>query len=98
MSRPACDLAYIRRRALVIVEAKSLPRGSDDHQIRLGLGQVLDYRADLSAGQDLRVKAILAVPRTPERAATWRRACERADVTLLIVGRSVRGLKTALLG
>lgn len=99
MSRPNCDLAYVHRRGLVIIEAKSLPRGSDDHQMRLGLGQVLDYRANLSAGKEYpHVKAILAVPRTPERVATWQRACEDAHVTLLIASWSVRRLKTKLLG
>jgi hypothetical protein len=95
-TRPACDLAFKTRAGITIVEAKSLPNGSDDHQMRVGLGQVLEYRAELSNHVDRPIHAIVAVPRAPDRAATWRSACDGAGVTLLVVGPATRGLRRAL--
>jgi len=93
-TRPACDLAFgPSRGVLTIVEAKSLPTGSDEHQMRVGLGQVLEYREELTATIPGRIRAIVAVPRPPDRQALWRRACRSADVELLTVGPATRGLR-----
>lgn len=96
--RPACDLAFRTGRGLTIVEAKSLPRGSDEHQMRVGLGQVLQYRAELAEHMKTRIRPILAVPRAPDRPATWRAACEAAGAALVVVGPATRGLHKTLLG
>jgi hypothetical protein len=95
---PACDLMFRSRAGgLTVVEAKSLPTGADEHQMRLGVGQVLEYRRKLADRIDMEVRAILAVPRAPRDAATWRRVCEDAGVTLLVAGPATRGLRAALL-
>lgn len=98
IGRPACDLAFRAGGGLTIVEAKSLPKGSDEHQMRVGLGQVLQYRAELAEGVRTRIRPIVAVPRAPDRAATWRAACAAAGVALLVVGPATRGLRRDLLG
>lgn len=97
-TRPACDLAFRTRRGLTIVEAKSLPKGSDEHQMRVGLGQVLQYRADLAEHMRTRIRPIVAVPRAPDRLATWRAACEAAGAALVVVGPATPDLHKALLG
>ena len=90
-TRPACDLAFgPSRGVLTIVEAKSLPTGSDEHQMRVGLGQVLEYREELTATIPGRIRAIVAVPRPPDRQALWRRVYHSADVELLTVGPHAR--------
>lgn len=120
---PACDLAFLRCGTLTIIEAKSLPSGSDEHQMSVGLGQLLQYRAALEGSDGLRrwlerlmvasathsvpsprgdqpvqrVHAFLAVPRRPSRSRTWQRACEDADVKLLVV-KNTRNLRARLLG
>jgi hypothetical protein len=99
VGRPPCDLAFeARDGTLVIVEAKSLPKGSEPHQMRLGIGQAIEYRAEISDHVGTSPRAILAVPRAPARAALWRRACADAGLELLVVGPATRGLRDALLG
>ena len=48
--------------------------------MRVGLGPVLEYREELTATIPGRIRAIVAVPRPPDRQALWRRACDSADV------------------
>jgi hypothetical protein len=83
---------------LTIVEAKSLPPGSDEQQMRIALGQLLEYRAELGSNVSGRIRAIIAVPRPPDRQALWRTACQSANVELLTVGPATRGLRKALIG
>lgn len=97
-ARPACDLAFRVGETFTFVEAKSLPPGSDEHQLRLGLGQAIQYRTALADEVGGAVRAVLAVPRAPAQDRLWRRACQSADVTLLVVGPATRGLRKALLG
>jgi hypothetical protein len=96
--RPACDLAFRTSRGLTIVEAKSLPKGSDEHQMRVGLGQILQYRAEVAEHVKGRIRPVLAVARAPERLGTWRAACGAAGAELLVVGAAARGLRKALVG
>ena len=85
---PQFDLAWRDEAALNLVEVKSLSEGGEDHQLRLGLGQVLDYRHQLSEREPTR--AILAVEREPRR-AHWRAVCSSVGV-LLLTGPRWQGL------
>jgi hypothetical protein len=72
------DLGWEDGDSLVIVEVKSLAAGSSVQQLRLGLGQVLDYKARLG-----KVSAILAVDSDPPEPAHWESLCADHGVTLV---------------
>ena len=58
---PAYDLAWERSDDVVVCEVKSATPGSVRQQVRLGLGQLLEYRHQLSALHDRPVVGVLAV-------------------------------------
>jgi hypothetical protein len=61
---PPYDLGWECDRILYITEVKSLTDENEDRQLRLGLGQVLDYWRKL-ARSGKKVRAVLAVEREP---------------------------------
>lgn len=80
---PQYDLGATDREGYVwVVEVKSIKRANEVHQLRLGLGQVLEYRARLEARYE-EVRAVLAVSRVPADADTWTSICESVGVTLV---------------
>jgi len=76
---PAYDLGWRDGERLCVAEIKSLPEGGESKQLRLGLGQVLDYQDDLGAHL-----AVLAVERRPPD--RWVRLCKRVGVLLVWPG------------
>jgi hypothetical protein len=76
------DLAWREEGRDVVAEVKTLPAKFDDHQLRLGLGQVLQYRTETSVVSDLSVNAVLWVEREPEEADVWVAVCTSAGVRL----------------
>lgn len=79
---PRFDLAFVREdgESLALIEVKSLSDEHATHQLRLGLGQVLQYRQELSAGRS--VVAALAVPWAPP--SGWREVCGSVGVELIV--------------
>jgi hypothetical protein len=79
---PDFDLAWIDRHGrCIVVEVKSLTRANESKQLRLGLGQVLDY-ADSLRDDGRNVLPVLAVEKEPvER--RWLRVCETVGVQLV---------------
>lgn len=79
---PDFDLAWIDRHGrCIVVEVKSLTRANESKQLRLGLGQVLDY-ADSLRDDGREVYPVLAVEKEPlER--RWLRVCESVGVQLV---------------
>lgn len=78
---PDFDLAWRDGRTLVIAEVKSLTATNERHQIRIGLGQVLEYRHRMRrAGRKL--KAVLALERAP-KSAHWVAVCKAVGVALV---------------
>lgn len=79
---PDFDLAWERSGVVYVAEVKSLPdAGSEDRQLRLGIGQVLDYQA-LMARQHQQVRAVLAVERQPAD-PRWMLLCTAHGVNLV---------------
>ena len=79
---PDFDLAWVWRKEAYVCEVKSLPAtGTDDRQLRLGIGQVLDYQA-LMAKQHERVHAVLATERRPAD-PRWALLCEAHHISLV---------------
>lgn len=82
-SGPQFDLAWKYGRRLYIAEVKSLRGAREDSQIRLGLGQVLDY-AEQTRHRGVRqpLRAVLAVGRAPKDRGRWTRLCDAHGVVL----------------
>lgn len=79
---PNFDLAWRTADAVFVAEVKSLPVGSEVSQLRLGLGQVLDY-ADQLEQPDAPARAVLAVERAPKEASRWEALCACHRVALI---------------
>ena len=77
---PDFDIAWATSETLVVAEVKSLHKANLVHQMRVGIGQVLQYRELLRASTGSRVDAVLAVEFDPGE--PWWRVCDRADITL----------------
>jgi len=79
---PDYDLAWRWRGETYVCEVKSLPAaGTDDRQLRLGIGQVLDYQALMARRHD-RVRAVLATERAPSD-PRWALLCEAHGIVLV---------------
>jgi len=78
---PDFDLAWIKGTVWYVAEVKSLTRGNESKQLRLALGQVLDYQDRLSR-RHTDVKAVIAVE-IPVLDRRWVSLCERHGVLLV---------------
>lgn len=75
---PQFDLGWVWRRRLYVAEVKSLgAKVNESQQIRLGLGQLLDYHVQISR----RTNPVLVLEREPED-ARWERLCASVGVIL----------------
>jgi hypothetical protein len=81
---PDFDLAWRLGKFTFVGEVKSLLKSNEDRQLRLGLGQVLDYQ-ELMAARYPGVRAVLAVEVQPQD-PRWLRLCERHGVILVWPG------------
>jgi hypothetical protein len=79
---PDFDLAWQKDGTVFVAEVKSITAQNEEHQLRLGLGQVLRYRQRLSALGHDRVVAVLVPERQP-RDPSWRELCQELGVVLL---------------
>jgi hypothetical protein len=77
---PPFDLAWRDGADLHVAEVKSTTAMNEEHQLRLGLGQLLRYRHALSAGGTT-VHATLYVERRPAD-PQWSELCQSLGVTL----------------
>ncbi|MFI9767301.1 hypothetical protein ACIHJG_10610 [Streptomyces sp. NPDC052415] len=83
---PDFDLAWHDGQdRLTVCEVKSLTRANEARQLRAGLGQVLDYRDQLS-DRAADVTAVLWVEREPTE-IRWVNLCRQVGVTLAWPGR-----------
>ena len=77
---PDFDVAWRLGEQMTVAEVKSLSGTNEAKQLRLGLGQVLDYQDILSSEGD-RPRAVLAVEREPTN-RRWVQLCDRHGVRL----------------
>jgi hypothetical protein len=77
---PPYDLAWRVGAELHVAEVKSTTESNEEHQLRLGLGQLLRYRHALSA-EGMTVRATLYVERKPADPA-WSQLCRSLGITL----------------
>jgi hypothetical protein len=79
---PDADLVWERDGVLFVTEAKSLTSTNQDGQLRLGIGQVLDYREQYrEMGLWDSIQAVLLVESAP-RSRRWEGVCAANDVIL----------------
>ena len=81
-SGPNFDLAWQKDGTVFVAEVKSITAENEEHQLRVGLGQVLRYRQRLLALGHDRVIAVLVPERQP-RDPSWRELCQDLGVVLL---------------
>jgi hypothetical protein len=81
-SGPNFDLAWQKNGTVFVAEVKSITTENEEHQLRLGLGQVLRYRQRLAGLGHDRVVAVLVPERQP-RDPSWRELCQDLGVVLL---------------
>src|SRR6476659_5750318 len=79
---PDFDLAWREGDLIVVAEIKSLRVENERNQLRLGLGQVLDYEATVRQSGRA-VRAVLCVERSPSDSAYWLALCRRLGVALV---------------
>jgi hypothetical protein len=79
---PNFDLAWQKNGTLFVAEVKSITAENEEHQLRLGLGQVLRYRQRLAELGHGRVVAVLVPERQP-RDQFWSELCQEFGVVLL---------------
>jgi hypothetical protein len=79
---PNFDLAWQKDGTIFVAEVKSITAENEEHQLRVGLGQVLRYRQHLSALGHHHVVAVLVPERQP-RDPSWRELCHKVGVVLL---------------
>ena len=81
---PNFDVSWFDESTFVVVEVKSLTSSNEVGQMRLGIGQVLDYE-DVLLRQDYPVRPVLAVEREPD--SRWFPLCRHHGIRLVWPGR-----------
>lgn len=79
-NEPDFDLAWEQASTVYVVEVKSISDESEVRQLRVGLGQILEYRHCLRESHDL-VVAVLYIERAPAD-SRWLAICEAVAVVL----------------
>lgn len=78
---PSPDLMFRTAEGWCVVEVKSLTDANEVQQIRLGIGQVLDYCFDLRVGLAESVRPVLALERAPSN-PKWVELCAHLGIWL----------------
>jgi hypothetical protein len=85
---PAFDLAWFVERTLVVVEVKSCTQDNQTQQLRLGIGQVLDYE-DTLLGRGHPVQPVLYLEEQPAD-PRWSALAQRHGIQLIWPGTEHR--------
>jgi hypothetical protein len=91
---PPFDVAWTCSGILFVAEVKSTTRDNEEHQLRLGLGQLLRYRWQLGRQTSFPVKGIL-VPESGPSDPEWSALCESLGISL-VPGRQIPDLLPSL--
>lgn len=81
---PQFDLAWHQGGTLAVVEVKSTTESNEVHQVRLAIGQIMEYTGVLAAVHQ-RVRPVIAVERPISRQSLIA-ACEQAGIILVWPG------------
>jgi hypothetical protein len=87
-------VAWICSGILFIAEVKSTTLDNEEHQLRLGRGQLLTYRCQLGRQTSSPVKGIL-VPENSPSDPEWSALCESLGISL-VPGRQIPDLLPSL--
>lgn len=80
---PNFDLAWKEADGFVVAEVKSMTEANETGQLRLGLGQVLDFRDAMQRRRREPCRAVLAVETKPRDATRWVAVCSAVGVELV---------------
>jgi hypothetical protein len=86
LGEPNFDLAWQASDTVFVAEVKSITNDNEEEQLRLGLGQVLRYRQQLTEAGYHHVIAVLVPEREP-RDPSWATLCQQLQVVLLPGGQ-----------
>lgn len=78
---PPFDIAWKHGNIAFVGEVKSLTADNEDRQIRLAIGQVLDYVYSLQWNVHA-VRGVVAIERKPKKIDHWMALCEDHGITL----------------
>jgi hypothetical protein len=80
LAEPLYDLAFELDDDIVVVEIKTLAVGGTRQQVRLGAGQLLEYRQSLSSFYGRRVRGVLMI--SSPAGEPWPDALAASDILL----------------
>jgi hypothetical protein len=83
-NEPGFDIAWMWEGALYIGEVKSVTNRNEQSQLRLGLGQLLQYRHQMRIVYPGKVVAVLATERKPPQ--LWIDICNALEIELVWPG------------
>src|SRR6266536_3521442 len=89
---PDFDLAWSTPQGVVVVEVKSCTKANEVRQLRLGIGQVLDYE-DVLQARGLAVQAVLYLERAPSD-GRWIALAQRHKIRLTWPGQEYKLFQT----
>jgi len=79
---PRFDAGWSRGNDVFIAEVKSLTGASEDQQIRLGIGQILDYAHQLTTMKSVvRVQPVLVLEKRPS-SDRWQSVAKQSGIRL----------------
>ena len=76
------DIAWQEGQGISVAEVKSITDANEVSQLRTGVGQLLDYAAELEHHGERVERILLVLEREPRSPAHWRRVCRRAGIVL----------------
>lgn len=94
LASPQFDVAFGDESRTVVIEVKSCTADNAELQFRLGLGQVLRYRSQMSAAPAAHVSAALAVEVEPGH--DWRNLLDELGVGLLVEATMIEDMTDLL--
>lgn len=77
------DIAWREGDTLALGEVKSITHANQVAQLRTGVGQLLDYAAELAHHGEAVGRLFLVLERKPSVPEHWERVCHRAGITLV---------------
>jgi hypothetical protein len=84
-TNPSFDIGWTTPEGVVVVEVKSCTKANEVQQLRLGIGQVLDYE-DVLLSSGVAVQPVLYLERAPKD-SRWVSLAERHNIWLIWPGR-----------
>ena len=93
-AEPQYDLAWLANDMLYVCEVKSLTQDNEQRQLRMAIGQVIQYRQQFTAKGHEPCFAVICTEKQPSD-SSWDQVCEDAGIVLVWPEVAVVRLKDA---